>query len=286
MPITEEQQRRLNMIAAIQNHLPMIMFNTQGEVVWLNPLFASAMGYEVGELIGVHHRIFCLPEYASSSAYEVLWNTLRQGKEFQAKIVRVAKDGRKLVLEATYMPVFHEERIEAFIKVATDITQREEAVQRMTGELVSMVERMTADTNEVVEASNRVVRQMTKLNAESETVKEQIRQSQSITAAVKELASQSHLLGLNAAIEAAHAGEHGRGFDVVANEIRKMATNSGESAEKIYIQLSDVAKTVTSTMLQIEEMSRQLVDNAKAIEELKSAYDRIAATTESLSATL
>lgn len=278
--------RNLAVLSSIQSHLAMIMFNTRGEVIWANQQFASAMGYEADEMVGLHHSRFCLPDYVSSKAYVNLWNGLREGKASQEKIVRVSKEGRRLTLEATYMPVMENGNVEAVVKIATDITKRETVFQQSTEELMAMVEEMTASTDHVLGASKLIVSHMTKLNTEAEAVTDQVKSIQSVTSIVKEIAAQSHLLGLNAAIEAARAGEHGRGFEVVANEVRKMASSSKESAEDISGQLTDIAKSVSLMMRSMEEINEQISKNSRAIEELKAAYNQIAMTTKQLASSI
>lgn len=284
MQDTTKQQ--LEILLSIQSHLAMIMFDTSGRVTWANSLFTSAMGYTVEEIIGFHHSRFCLPEFASSSAYDNLWQDLRKGKAFQDKIIRVAKGGGRLTLEATYMPVYNEGHVDAIIKIATDVTSRETVLQQSTSDLKALVEKITANTDEVLEASKVMVKHMSEMSRESSTVDKQVKSIQSVTTIVKEIASQSHLLGLNAAIEAARAGEIGRGFEVVANEIRKMAASSKESAQEISDQLTDISTSVSSMIQHIEDITRQISVNSNSIEQLKKAYDHIASTTEHLASSI
>lgn len=273
-------------LASIQSHLSLILFDTQGTVTWVNENFARAMGYETHEIIGQHHRIFCLPEFTSSKKYEEFWMDLRQGKAFQDKIHRVAKDGTSMILEATYMPVRVEGRVEAIVKVATDITARESLLQSSTSELMAMVEEMTAHTDEVLKSTERIVDQMNELNRESESVKQYVSSIESMLSFVQSIASQSQLLGLNAAIEAARAGEQGKGFAVVANEVRKMADSSNKSAEEITQQLAAITKSVAIITERIVEVTGQVTTNFSAVNDLKEAYDHIAGTTEKLATSI
>ena len=115
-----------------------------------------------------------------------------------------------------------------------------------------------------------------------ETVKHYVKSIESVLSFVLNIASQSHLLGLNAAIEAARAGEQGRGFSVVANEVRKMADSSNKSAEEISAQLSAISNSVATITDSIAEVTGQVTTNFTAVNDLKDAYDHIAVTTERL----
>ncbi len=99
---------------------------------------------------------------------------------------------------------------------------------------------------------------------------------------MQNIASQSNLLGLNAAIEAARAGAAWKGFEVVANEVHKMADNYENSAREISEYLSTILVSVTKMIDQLEDVTKRVNHNVLNMYELKSAYQQIAGTTEKL----
>ncbi|NET53368.1 MAG: methyl-accepting chemotaxis protein, partial [Merismopedia sp. SIO2A8] len=82
---------------------------------------------------------------------------------------------------------------------------------------------------------------------------EQAHQIGGISQVVSDLANQTNMLALNSSVEAARAGEHGKGFAVVANEIRKLSDQSQRSADKISTIVSDIQKSINSTVMVSEE---------------------------------
>ncbi|CAB1077595.1 Methyl-accepting chemotaxis sensor/transducer protein [Olavius algarvensis Delta 1 endosymbiont] len=107
----------LNRVQAI------IEFELDGTIINANEKFLGLFGYDLDEVVGRHHRIFCDPGYAESPAYSEFWRKLGQGQYDEAEFKRLAKDGREIWLQASYNPVFNEDgQPVKVVKFATDVT--------------------------------------------------------------------------------------------------------------------------------------------------------------------
>ena len=101
-----------------------IEFDLDGKVVKANENFLNIFGYDLDEVAGKHHRIFCDPQYASSDAYAEFWQMLGRGEFHEAEFKRLAKGGRELWLRASYNPVFDKDgKPVRVVKFATDVTE-------------------------------------------------------------------------------------------------------------------------------------------------------------------
>jgi methyl-accepting chemotaxis protein len=272
------------LFTAIERSVAMILFDSQGNILWANDIFSEVMGYEVKELQNMHHRQLCLRTHTQSQEYTVFWNNLRNNKMYNDKVQRVKKDGSRLWLDAFYTPVVNRDgEVDSIIKIATDITKQADMLKQSSKEFMTLVEEMNNSTCEVHQSSQLAVTDMNKLIEEFRVVKENIDRIKYMASAVKGIADQSNLLGLNASIEAARAGEHGRGFSVVASEVRKMADTSKHSVEDISNQLNLITRSVAAMSEMVKQVMSSIVKNDGSIGELKSAYERIASTAERLS---
>ena len=100
-----------------------IEFGLDGTVISANENFLSIFDYELDEVVGQHHRMFCDPEYAESDAYAEFWNKLGRGEFHAEEFKRLAKGGRELWLQASYNPVFDDDgKPLRVVKFATDVT--------------------------------------------------------------------------------------------------------------------------------------------------------------------
>ncbi|MCZ4287959.1 methyl-accepting chemotaxis protein [Hoeflea alexandrii] len=111
-----------NIIKALKKSLAVIEFDLTGKVLDANENFCQALGYELSEIKGKHHRIFVDPEEVSTPAYAEFWKKLGRGEYDRAQYKRIAKNGDEIWIEATYNPVFRGGKPYKVIKFATDVT--------------------------------------------------------------------------------------------------------------------------------------------------------------------
>lgn len=192
-----------------------IEFTPDGRVLWANDLFLDSMGYGLDEVVGQHHRMFCMPDDAESDEYRRFWQKLARGEYDAGRYHRYRRDGGDVWLQATYNPALDERGWPTkIIKIATDITHE-----------VNLEQEIQAQLAEGEQFQSRL--QLQKLKLE-----ETMQQLGSIVGTIGRIASQTRLLALNATIEAARAGDNGRGFAVVAGEVKKLANDTRLATER------------------------------------------------------
>gem|GEM_PF-5048691 len=110
-------------VEAINGAQAVIEFDTLGNIQSANANFLAATGYELDEIVGQHHRIFCEPDYAASAEYEAFWKSLASGERKADVFKRITKSGDELWINASYNPVLNGAgELVGVVKFATDVT--------------------------------------------------------------------------------------------------------------------------------------------------------------------
>ncbi len=154
--------------------------------------------------------------------------------------------------------------IQLWLQNKVQLDHLSQTVQEINGQLhaiVATVEQITAGAEQVASAS-----QMTHEIAVQSGDK--IKRIDDVLRLIKTLASQSNMIGLNAAIEAARVGEQGRGFAVVANEVRKLAATSQQSVDDVQTVLFDIERI-------FDQISDKVKENKEINQELLKALQSI-----------
>ncbi|MGB3207132.1 MAG: methyl-accepting chemotaxis protein [Crinalium sp.] len=138
-----------------------------------------------------------------------------------------------------------------------------EAAAAGTREVLSLVDGNQQTDNSQVYQESSLREKVGQIGEEIKHLSEQTQQIGMISTLVSELANQTNMLALNAAVEAVRAGEHGKGFGVVASEIRKLADQSKKSAERINALVQDIQRATNSTV-KVTEEGRNIVESVVA----------------------
>ncbi len=145
----------------------------------------------------------------------------------------------------------------------------------------------TEGSGAVESAVNQIISVEKIVNDSAATVDKLGKRSQEIgqiVEAISGIAEQTNLLALNAAIEAARAGEHGRGFAVVSEEVRKLAEESQNAAQKIATLIGDIQNETTNAVDSMQKGNAAVRAGTQSVEKLRDTFDSIREATDNVAA--
>ncbi len=208
-------------------------------------------------------------DYSGRTPYDLDYRLQRKNGEYRwyhagGETVRDG-NGVPLRVAGTIRDVTHEKNKEQIVEA---MNQKTKLLSESIGEMVRGINSITDQAQELVTAQE--------LSADAAIqVKSSADDTQNITAFIREIASQTNLLGLNAAIEAARAGELGLGFGVVAGEVRKLADHSSQATVNIEDSMQAMKTFIDQILEHIGNMSTLTQNQAALTQQVNASMDEI-----------
>ena len=316
-------------IQAIKKSLAVIEFDMQGTILDANPNFLLLTGYSRDEIVGRHHSLFVERATRDSAEYADFWRILRRGEFHRGKFKRIGKGNKPVWIEATYNPIFDlNGKPVKVVKYASDISGQVELLEVLDNNLGSIgkamhdtsnrtlsvadaanttsanVQTIASAAEQLAAAASEVARSMALSRTEAEKTFEQLKLADTasqglmnvatamtgIVELIQGIAAQINLLALNATIEAARAGDAGKGFSVVAGEVKKLAGRAAHGTDQISSEIAStqaasqaVAACLDKIRIGVEHMREYVISTSSAVEEQSTVTHDISANMQQMS---
>lgn len=169
---------------------------------------------------------------------------------FANTMVSGAKNGIKNIQES----------IEKNLKLSHDTIDK-------TKDTISSIEVLSNSSNELLVSLNEITNSSNKSRTTAENLHKSVDEITNVINLIKDISDQTNLLALNAAIEAARAGEHGRGFAVVADEVRKLAERTQKATAEVEMNINLLKQNASDMFAQSEEVENISIRSNEHIQE-------------------
>jgi methyl-accepting chemotaxis protein len=150
-----------------------------------------------------------------------------------------------------------------------------EQLSNVVDSLANYIEHITIGINDMTINAQNIAASQEEMVSSAQVTRKNVDETSKITDFIRNIANQTNLLGLNASIEAARAGQEGRGFQVVAGEIRKLAVNSKNAVNQIEQGLKSMQESINFIMNMIEQSSATTQSQAAASEEISASIQEL-----------
>mgnify|MGYP001562006514 FL=1 len=233
---------KLNAISRAQ---AVIEFTPKGEILTANENFLSTLGYQLSDVRGKHHAMFCEQDYANSEAYRQFWSKLAAGEFISGEFLRIGRGGKRIYIQASYNPIFDMNgKVFKVVKFATDVTQRVANVNHLAHALTEL-----SDGNLTVTLETPFLPSLEKLRVD-------------FNGAVAKLCGTLQTISENAGAIAAASQQ----IQSASNDLSKRTEQQAASVEETAAALEEITTTVADSSHRAQEagqLVRRTKDNAE-----------------------
>lgn len=141
---------------------------------------------------------------------------------------------------------------------AHDLQDKSNSLNQFVQELIEVSDSQSQNTQRTSDATGEITSSINEMVDQASEVGNQSEDIKNVIIIIADIAEQTNLLALNAAIEAARAGEHGRGFAVVADEVRKLAERTQKSLSEINISINTLVQSISTIIQNLEIQAEKL----------------------------
>ncbi|MGB0990635.1 MAG: PAS domain S-box protein, partial [Halarcobacter sp.] len=262
---TEEEAARL---AAMEENYAIISFKPDGTIIQANDNFLNALGYNLNEVTGKHHSMFCDKTYVTSSEYTDFWKSLASGKSQIDEFERFKKNGSSIWIQASYTPVKDKSgKVTRVVKFAQDITDSKKVIESVK-EAIDIAKTGVMDQTITEKTQNDGIEELkngindlfqivsSKVNGDLNSI------SNALTSYQK--------LDFTYRVEGKDLGETANGLNSLSDVINKMLVENKSNGLTLDESSNILLENVDKLNLNSNEAAASLEETAAALEQITS----------------
>ncbi|EHS50529.1 methyl-accepting chemotaxis sensory transducer with Pas/Pac sensor [Rhizobium sp. PDO1-076] len=270
---------------AISRAQAVIEFTPKGDILTANENFLSTLGYQLSEIQGKHHSMFCEPSYTNSEEYRLFWTKLENGEFVSDEFMRLGKGGRRAFIQASYNPIFDMNgKVFKVVKFATDVTTRVGNVDQLAAALKALSE---GDLTQMV--SNPFLPALEKLRVDFNGASAKLRgtlqtisqNAGAIAAASQQIQSASNDLSRRTEQQAASVEETAAALEEITTTVAD-SSHRAEEAGQLVRKTKENAEHSGNVVGQAVEAMGKIEKSASEISNIIGVIDEIAFQTNLL----
>ncbi|MBU3073083.1 methyl-accepting chemotaxis protein [Clostridium estertheticum] len=198
-------------------------------------------------------------------------------KEKKAISVIVPKNVFGVPLKTMAVPVFENDKISGTMIIGMSLSKKEK-MSDLSNTLSDSLSQISTNLFDMTSGIQKIAETNSGIQKFIEITKDNSKKTDEVLSFIEGIAKQTNLLGLNAAIESARAGEFGKGFSVVSNEIRKLSQSTKESAKQINSMLNTIQDSINEIYLRFNDSNLILDNQSSGLEEIPATVQELNST--------